>query len=295
MRTRFVGTLVLAFGVMAGCTAPAGTPFASNEPDLTSVELASTIPTAIESPGPSQATVDATPAATTVGATTFPSAAATAQPAATAKTGVSTCTTTVKDPVYIGDKAKITAKCPVGPTCALMVHYPNGQVAALPSPTHPSPGWWQWTWTIPANAKAGEARGVTECIQGGVRRAMDADFTVKAVPWSIQVYVPATFDHTSLPEVGLEITVTIVGTLPENGSYDVQDVLCSMDLSAANGTLHHDGFEVAWKNGDPPIQWHWQTTFETSEVGTAQWTMKCRNYYVDPAQWKYDSGTMAVT
>jgi hypothetical protein len=208
---------------------------------------------------------------------------------------VTSCTTTVKDPVYLGENAKVTIKCPVGPTCTLVVHYPNGHVADIPSPTHPNPGWSQWAWTVPPNVTAGEARGVTDCVQAGVHHGMKASFTVKARPFSIQVHVPSPFDHTTPRDIGLQITVTIVGTLPQNGSYDVQDVICSMDLTTASDTLHHDGFDVAWNNGDPPIQWQWQDTFDASEVGTAHWTMKCRNYYIDPAQWKYDSGTIEIT
>src|SRR5206468_8026918 len=76
-------------------------------------------------------------------------------------------TASVRSPVSIGARAKVTLKGPLGPACTLKVRYPSGINASLPTPTHPEPNWWTWTWTIPANAHAGTAAGTATCTYAG--------------------------------------------------------------------------------------------------------------------------------
>jgi hypothetical protein len=231
-------------------------------------------------------------AVATPSAAPVPPASPTPVPSPTPKPAVLTCTTTVKDPVLLGEKAKVTVKCPVGPTCTLVVHYPNGSVPTLPSPTHPSPGWWQWTWAIPTKGP-GEAQGVTQCTEDGVQRAMDADFTMKApsASWDIQVSLPATHPYNAL---GLAMTITITGTLQENPSYSQQRVVCSFELNTP-GNSWSDGSEWVWDNGDPPMNFELQRPMTTADIGHATWTMKCRNFYIEPTHFEYDSGTIEIT
>ena len=195
----------------------------------------------------------------------------------------------------IGDKAKVVVKCPVGPTCTLIYHYPNGFVAELPDPTHPNPGWWQWTWAVPADAKTGEARGVANCFDDGKQRGFDTDFTIKAGSWSLKVQVQSPFDHTTLPETGLRIIIDVVGTMPENPSTELQSVVCFVEVTPESGGLETGSETFSWNNDQSPIVWYWQHSFDASTVGTAGWKVRCYNDDIEPNQFKSDSGTFVIS
>lgn len=41
--------------------------------------------------------------------------------------------------------------------------------------------------------------------------------------------------------------------------------------------------------------WEDQVSLNSTDVGTATWTMQCKNYYISPEHWEYDSGTLEIT
>ena len=288
--------LVLAGALIAACGAPVGPAATPSLPAPTEAAVASAQPTALEAPTAAPTEAPASPSAEP--ADTFvPSPAPTVRPSPTLNWEESGFSASVRDPVKIGEKAKVTLKGPVGPTCTLKIKYPSGTNATLPSPTHPNPGWWQWIWTIPSKANGGQATGTATCTYGGVPHTGLVTFTITKPPpaWSIQADLPATFDHTTLPETGLLFPVTMVGTVPKNPDYLSQRITCVVDVNTAGNASYGQVFDAPWENGDGPLWIHWQVEFAASDVGMATWTVRCKSRYVTPEQWKYDSGSLEIT
>lgn len=210
------------------------------------------------------------------------------------------CMAAVKSPVTIGEEARVTLKCPVGPTCVLKITYPNGHNATLPNPTHPEPGWWRWTWTVPSGAKAGMASGNATCTYAGNPHVGPITFKLvnPALPggYSINVTSPASraWSDTDF----LRMTVKVTGTVPSSPTYGVT-LTCNLDLTSPNGNYHVNMYygPIDYTNGSGPFvaSFDLGSSLSADWVGTATWTFKCRNTYVASDGWKQDTGTIEIT
>jgi hypothetical protein len=204
----------------------------------------------------------------------------------------------VKSPVSIGAKAKITLKGPLGPTCTLKVRYPSGTNAALPSPTHPEPSWWTWTWTIPSKAHAGTATGTATCTYAGVPKSGPVSFKIvdPALPggWAIDVIGPVS---RSSSDTGLlYMTVKLKGTVPTNPGYATQQMVCNLDLRQGNSIANVWTPDTPFEAGDTQIVAEFDVgALGPSFAGTATWTVKCRNLLVTGSAFQSDSGTIEIT
>jgi hypothetical protein len=278
--------------ILAGCAAPAVGPSAS--PADTPAPLASVVPIAsavalataspLASDEPSLIPTD-TPAQTVSPGPT---------PAPTLNWAANGCTASATDPVQIGSKETITLKCPVGPTCTLKVTYPSGTNAKLPSPTHPKAGWWRWSWTIPTGAHAGTAKGTSTCTYAGDPHVGDVSFKITSpasTNWSISVTYPATYSLTQ--DQWLKIKIAIVGTFPIDPDHTPQKIVCSNLLSTL-GVVIGDTMLFDWLPGDPPLDWWLQPAMASNSIGSATWQVECRSYYISPADWRTDSGTLEI-
>jgi hypothetical protein len=269
-------------------TTPGQTP--SPEPSIvatssvTGEPSASPLPTATELP-----TMSPEPTATVE-----PTARPTARP--TLNWADKGFTASVKSPVAIGSKAKVTLKGPVGPTCTLSITYPSGSAANLPNPTHPSAGSWQWTWTVPSKAQTGFATGTATCTYAGVPKSGPVQFKVTnpALPggWDIQVAMPAS--RSSGDSSVLSVHVTVQGTMPVDPSYASQIVVCNLDLR------HGSYVSNVWTPDmylDPPIT-SFTADFDIGAlgpdfIGTDDWVVKCRNLTANSA-FQSDSGSIVI-
>lgn len=299
-------TLLWAIAVIAlvGCTTPAVAP-ATSAPSIISAAQtadASSSPPLEPGPSPSEAPSTTTlPTATPMPTESTPAATVAPKPSPTLNWDANGCQGSVRDPVKLGAQAKVTLKCPVGPTCTLKITYPSGGSAKVGSPSHPNPGWWVWTWTVPTSAKGGDATGTSTCTYAGNPHTGPVSFTLvaPATNFDIQVHLPATFDHTTPQDVGIIIQVTITGTLPESPGHAHQAVWCDFHLTTTTSpestATYNEQFVVDWDNGDPPITWRWRIAFGPNEVGHATWDMKCTNYYIHPPHWEEDTGTLEIT
>jgi hypothetical protein len=296
---RTLGVVMLA--LVAGCVAPAGPTVSPQVAPPSITTIASPEPSAEPTAANASPSMSLAPTASLLpppSASPSPPPTTAPKPSPTLNWDAVGYQASVKDPVSIGSKAKVILKGPVGPTCKLKITYASGVNATVPSPTHPKPGWWQWTWTIPSKAKAGTASGTSTCTYFGVPHTGDVSFKIvdpKPSGWSINLDVPATHAHDALEENGIMITVHVIGTLTVNPDYAKQQLVCQFWLSTAGNSSHASGFDLLWATGDPPITWEYQVPLTPNDIGTASWSMRCKNYYISPESWKSDSGAIEIT
>ena len=297
--SRLIGCAI-ATCLVAGCATPAAP---TENPVLGAVATLEPSTEAIASPGPSPSPMadpvmtDPPTAAPIIAPTPNPTKPP--KPSPTLNWENNGFSASVRSPVSIGAKAKVTLKGPLGPTCTLKVRYPSGTNASLPSPTHPEPNWWTWTWTIPAKAHAGTATGTATCTYAGVPKSGPISFKIvdPALPggWAIDVTGPASRSST---DTGLlSMTVHVKGTVPSDANYGVL-VTCNIELWSAQGPYVVNVYsgEQEYVNGSGQFV----ADFDVGElgpyfVGKATWTVKCRNIRVQGDAWKPDTGTIDIT
>ncbi|HEY4227211.1 MAG TPA: hypothetical protein VGM49_02645 [Candidatus Limnocylindrales bacterium] len=259
--------------------------------------MASTMPSGISTPAAPSTVAPSSGATPTDGSSAAPAPTPTSKPAPTLNWDAAGFAATVKDPVSIGSKAKVTLKGPVGPTCALKIKYPSGITATLPSPTHPTAGSWQWTWTIPSKAKAGKATGTTTCTYYGVPHLGNVSFRIldPTLPdgWDIVATMPST--RSSADATALIVHVTIKGVLPVDPTHD-QDIACYLDLVGPGSSKNLLLADYPWHAGDGPLTLPYDVgVLGPDYVGTDTFTVRCRNEFGTPFTWQSDSGTITIT